>query len=177
MEVENVKIELLKSHPQNPRVGDVKAIAESIKTNGWWGTVVAQKTTNHVLAGNHRVLAAKSLDIKEIPVYWLDVDDDQALKILLADNKTSDLGGYNDKQLLNLLTNVFEGGELGGTGWDSEDLNNLTKMYNDLPDINTDPVTLQLNYSVLVICDDDQHQRETLETLTNQGFQVSASML
>jgi len=127
MEVENVKIELLKPHPQNPRVGDVKAIAESIKANGWWGTVVAQKTTNHVLAGNHRILAAKSLDIKEVPVYWVDVDDDQALKILLADNRTNDLATYNEQILADLLQEItFSTDEgLTGTGYEVGDLDDL----------------------------------------------------
>ena len=129
MEVENVKIELLKSHPQNPRVGDVEAIAESIKANGWWGTVVAQKTTNHVLAGNHRILAAKSLDIKEVPVYWVDVDDDQALKILLADNRTNDLATYDEQILADLLQeitfNTDEG--LTGTGYEVGDLDDLLR--------------------------------------------------
>ena len=129
MEVENVKIELLKSHPRNPRVGDVKAIAESITENGWWGTVVAQKSTNHVLAGNHRILAAKSLDIKEVPVYWVDVDDDQALKILLADNRTNDLATYNEQILADLLKQItFEDKEgLLGTGYEIENLDELLK--------------------------------------------------
>ena len=117
----------------------------------------------------------KKLD--EVPVMFIDCDDEKAVRILLADNKTSDLGGYNDEQLLDLLTNVSEAGELDGTGWNSEDVDKLLKMFNDLPELNTDPVDLQLNYSVLVSCDNDQHQRETLETLTSQGFQVSASML
>jgi len=127
MEVENVKIELLKSHPQNPRVGDVKAIAESITANGWWGTVVAQKSTNHVLAGNHRILAAKSLDIKEVPVYWVDVDDDQALKILLADNRTNDLATYDEQILADLLKEItFSTDEgLTGTGYEVGDLDAL----------------------------------------------------
>jgi ParB-like chromosome segregation protein Spo0J len=126
MEVENVKIELLKSHPQNPRVGDVKAIAESIKANGWWGTVVVQKTTNHVLAGNHRVVAAESLDIKEVPVYWVDVDDDQALKILLADNKTNDMATYDLGVLSDLLKDLSKDDLLLGSGYDSNDLELLT---------------------------------------------------
>tara|TARA_R110000824_G_scaffold83708_2_gene209418 strand:- start:1549 stop:2118 length:570 start_codon:yes stop_codon:yes gene_type:complete len=177
LELVSINENLIQPHPQNARVGDVGAIRRSIKANGFFGAIVVQRSTGHILVGNHRYKAAKAEKLDEVPVMFIDCDDEKAVRILLADNKTSDLGGYNDEQLLDLLTNVSEAGELDGTGWNSEDVDKLLKMFNDLPELNTDPVDLQLNYSVLVSCDNDQHQRETLETLTSQGFQVSASML
>ena len=91
MSVEMVDVSDLIKHPENPRVGDINAIAASIKANGWWGTIVAQKSTSYVLAGNHRLEAAVKLQMATVPVYWVDVDDQQAIKILLADNKTAEL--------------------------------------------------------------------------------------
>ena len=44
-EVETVNVNALVVHPANPRVGNIDAIKRSIETNGWWGTLVAQKTT------------------------------------------------------------------------------------------------------------------------------------
>ena len=84
-----VAVDKLINHPNNPRQGDIGAIAVSIQENGWFGSLVAQKSSGHVLAGNHRLQAARQLDIKEVPVHWIDVDDNQALKILLADNRTN----------------------------------------------------------------------------------------
>lgn len=54
-----VRLDRLATHPENPRQGDVAAIAASIETNGFYGAVVAQKSSGHVLAGNHRLLAAR----------------------------------------------------------------------------------------------------------------------
>src|SRR5262245_16196031 len=48
----------LRPHPQNPRTGDVAAIRASLDVNGWYGAIVAQRSTGFILAGNHRYKAA-----------------------------------------------------------------------------------------------------------------------
>lgn len=116
----------LNVHPDNPRQGDVGAIIQSIETNGWYGTLVAQVSTGNVLAGNHRLQAAIHCGLDRVPVHWVDVDDDTARRILIADNRTSDLASYDDNYLAELLTEVAttEAGLLG-TGWDGDDLDEL----------------------------------------------------
>ena len=57
--VEQVATGDLIPHPDNPRHGDVPAIVESIKANGWFGTIVAQRSTSHVLAGRPPRLARR----------------------------------------------------------------------------------------------------------------------
>ena len=110
-------------HPDNPRQGDIGAIIESIEANGWFGTLVAQCSTGHVLAGNHRLQAASHLDIDKVPVHWVDVDDEAALRILLADNRTSDLATNDDAVMAELLMALAKT-EIGlpGTGYDGDDL-------------------------------------------------------
>jgi ParB-like chromosome segregation protein Spo0J len=116
----------LKAHPDNPRQGDISAIAGSIQKNGWYGTIVAQRSTGYVLAGNHRLMAAKSIGMETVPVYWVDVDDEQANRILLADNRASDLATYDDSALADILANLVDT-DLGltGTGFDDADLEAL----------------------------------------------------
>lgn len=120
-----VKVDELLPHPQNPRRGDVDSIVESIRQNGWYGTVVAQRSTSYVLAGNHRLMAAKELDIDEVPVYWVDVDDATATRVLLADNRLNDRASYDTTELVSLLTQVRDDDTLLGTGWDASDLADL----------------------------------------------------
>lgn len=118
-----VRLDRLATHPENPRQGDVAAIAASIETNGFYGAVVAQKSSGHVLAGNHRLLAARERGDKTLPVIWIDVDDDRARRILLADNRTSDIGVYDDQTLLDLLVELSEtDAHLEGTGYTTDDL-------------------------------------------------------
>ena len=112
----------LKHHPRNPRRGDVDRIAESMDVNGVFGALVVQRSTCHVLAGNHRLKAARKLGIETLPVTWVDVDDATAHRILLADNRTSDLGSYDDTQLAELLQALDNDGGLLGTGYTGDDL-------------------------------------------------------
>lgn len=124
---EIVPIARLKQHPRNPRKGNVDAIAESIEHNGFYGAVVAQRSTGYVLAGNHRLKAAGAKRGATVPVVWVDVDDERALRILLADNRTNDLAGYDDGELVKLLGELPT---LDGTGYDQAALDELMARVN-----------------------------------------------
>jgi hypothetical protein len=119
-----VPIDTLKPHPDNARVGNVDAIVESIRAHGFYGTVIVRKSTGHVLAGFHRWQAAKQVGLTEIPVTYVDVDAKTAKRILLADNRTSDLAGYDNESLAKLLGSI---GSLDGTGWTDVDLDALLR--------------------------------------------------
>jgi ParB-like chromosome segregation protein Spo0J len=128
---ELVELDKLKPHPKNPRQGDVGAIHGSIEANGFYGSVIAQKSTGHIIAGNHRYLAAKHANAEAIPVTWVDVSDEEAVRILLADNRTNDLASYNDDALAELLQDLMEQtGSLDGTGFDGDALDDLLALLN-----------------------------------------------
>lgn len=91
-EYEMVPIDAIEPHPQNVNQGDVEAIVESIRHNRFYGAVTVQKSSNRIIAGKHRWLAAKKCGLNAVPVIWADVDDEEALRIMLADNRTTRLG-------------------------------------------------------------------------------------
>lgn len=117
-----VAVDSIKPHPSNPRRGNVDAITDSIRTNGFRGALLVQKRTKHILAGNHRWQAAQVLGMTEVPVVWVDVSDKEAKRILLADNRTADLGEY-DHEMLGQLLSTFD--VLTGTGYSTDDLDDL----------------------------------------------------
>lgn len=119
-EIKDTPIGDLTTHPRNPRRGNLESIGSSIASNGFYGTIVAQKSTGYVLAGNHRLMAARKAGAKSLPVAWVDVDDDRALRILLVDNKTSD-DSENDSAVLRQLLDEISDTSLGldGTGFDA----------------------------------------------------------
>jgi len=128
---EAVSLDKLTEHPSNPRRGDVQVIADSIDANGFYGAVVAQRSTGFVVAGNHRLKAAREKGLDTVPVVWLDVDDDRAKRILLVDNRSSDLAGYDDPELAALLTSLAGGPDaLRGTGFADEDLADVLARLN-----------------------------------------------
>lgn len=79
-------IEKVRPHPENPNNGDDEEIAVSIEVNGMYRPVEAQTSTGHILAGNTTYAACLLLESAVIPVIWLDVDDETAVRILLGDN-------------------------------------------------------------------------------------------
>ena len=122
---ELVSIDKLSPHPLNPRLGKVDAVLQSIKANGFYGALVVQRSTGFILAGNHRFKAALQEGLQELPVIWVEVDDAKARKILIADNRTSDLGTYDNDLLAELLGDLAATEQLTGTGYDQIDLDVL----------------------------------------------------
>lgn len=133
-------LDTVRPHPRNPRQGDTGAIHESIEANGFYGAIIAQKSTGFILAGNHRWQAAQQSGATEIPVTWVDVDDDHALRILLADNRTNDLASYDDEALAEILREIHaEHGNLIGTGYDGDDLDQLLEDLGEAPEPGATP--------------------------------------
>lgn len=126
---ELVPLDRLKHYPRNVNEGDVGAISESIEDNGLYGAVLAQRSTGYVLKGNHTLQAARqkhreALLKKEhsagvIPCLWVDVTDEEARRIVLADNQTARRGRWDEMGLLAELEDIHaSSGTLAGTGFD-----------------------------------------------------------
>lgn len=124
---EDTNVDQLRAHPKNPNQGDVGAIVESIHENGFYGVIVAQRSTGMILAGEHRWRAAREAGLFRVPVMWLDCDDEDALRVLLADNRTSELGVRDPAALHELLRSLIDTPSgLDGTGYDADFLDELT---------------------------------------------------
>lgn len=126
VKAESVEIDSLVPYPGNARRGNIEAIADSLRTHGQYRPVVAHTQSRQILAGNHTVEAARTLGWAKIAVTWFDGTDEQARKVVLADNRTSDLAMYNDEALLRLLEELPA---LDGTGFDVSDLDRLDGLY------------------------------------------------
>jgi hypothetical protein len=115
----------LTPHPRNPNNGDIGAIHTSITTNGWYGAVIVQKSSGHIIAGHHRVIAARHAGATRVPIIELDCDDDTALRIMLADNRTAALATTDDDALGSILRDLLDTSGIQGTGYDADDLDDL----------------------------------------------------
>ena len=126
MQVETIPLAELSPHPDNPRNGDVEAIADSLRANGQYAPLIAA-ADGTVLVGNHRYAAMLELGWADAQVVRLPVDafDEQAIRIMLADNRTSDRANYDNGVLLELLNRMDSATSLYGTGFDSGDLEKL----------------------------------------------------
>lgn len=128
---EVVPIDRIEPHPDNPRQGDLETIGESIEENGFFGACVVwwrgKRKKGWILVGNHRWKSFVEKGAAEIPVLWVECDEERAKKILLSDNRSSDRGSYDVKALTDLLVELkgADGQNLKGTGYDSTALDSL----------------------------------------------------
>lgn len=124
---ETVSIDAITAHPANPRRGDLDAITDSITAHGFFGACVVQRSSGHILIGNHRWLAARAAGETSVPVLYVDVDDEVARRIMVADNRTAELASW-DMAALHAVLSELSGTEdgLGGIGFTEDDLAALT---------------------------------------------------
>lgn len=177
----------LRTYHRNPRKGDVNAILGSLQVSGQYKPLVVNKGThtgrpNEVLAGNHTLMALRELAEAEPHkeqwrnplVHMVDVDDQQADRIVAVDNRSADLGSYDQEILAELLSSMET---LDGTGYTDEDLAKLlggkvTDPTEGDADTNDDPRT----FGVVVECETEAQQVSLLESLEAEGFNVRALM-
>ena len=117
-DVETVSVHEIQTHPLNPREGDIGAIIDSLSTMGQYRPIVVNRPTKHCVSGNHTLQAAVQLGWEKIAVHWIDVDDVEEIKILIVDNRTSDLATYDSGDLNKLLTST----STKGTGFSREEV-------------------------------------------------------
>jgi site-specific DNA-methyltransferase (adenine-specific) len=109
-------------HPNNPRRGDVDAVAASLARFGQQKPIVVQASTGFVVAGNHLLKAARALGWSEIAANVEELADATAIAFMLADNRTADLGGYDDSLLAAILAEQEAAANLAATGYDADDV-------------------------------------------------------
>src|ERR1044071_3176660 len=81
-----VEMDSLTPFEDNPRRGQVAAIAACLAGYGQHKPLVVQSSTRKILAGNHTYLAARHLGWERIAAALVDVDDTDAKRILAFDN-------------------------------------------------------------------------------------------
>jgi DNA modification methylase len=122
-------------HPANPRLGDIESIGESMAENGFFGAIVVQESTGYILIGNHRWIVARDSGFAELPALIIDVDDDRAKRIMLADNETANGARWSPAALTELLGGLMTTeAELAGTGFDAVKYARLLGRWSGNPD-------------------------------------------
>lgn len=126
----------------NPRRGNVEAVKKSLQQFGQRKPIVA-KRDGEVIAGNHTLQAITELGWPTVAVVYVDDDQATARAFALADNRTSDLGSYDDELLATMLQETLKGGLdlLTATGYQADDVERLLEQINGRPkvDIIADP--------------------------------------
>ena len=123
--IERMPLAELHPDPTNARLHDQRnldVIKASLKEHGQYAPLLVQKSSGRVLKGNGTYLAMRQLGWTTCEVFRIDVDDLQATRIALVDNRSAELATWDDATLVALLK---QAGDLDSLGWDEDEFDEL----------------------------------------------------
>lgn len=190
-----VRLDELQADPDNPKDHDLGALHGSLDVHGYVEPVIRDGRTGRLVAGHGRTetLAQKMAEgqsppegvrvdgdgVWMVPVVdgWQSRSDADARRLLLALNRTTELGGWHDDALAGLLERLAEDeGGLAGSGFDGDDLDELRARLNGPLATDDQSGMLSDQYAVYVECETDSQQRELLDRLSAEGYTCRALM-
>src|SRR6266478_6479247 len=139
------RIDTLRLDPSNPRRHSKKQIgqiAESIKLFGFIVPILINRD-GKIIAGHGRVLAARMLDITEVPTLRLDhLTPAQASAFMIADNRLTEIATWDDRLLAQQFRDLSLSGldfSLEVTGFDMGEIDLRINSLEDKPAQDADP--------------------------------------
>jgi len=130
MEIVNVAIKDLKPNEKNPRritKREMQNLMRSIKEFGFVDPIIVNKNKaryNIIVGGHQRVEAAKKMKMTDVPVTYIDMNEEKEQLLNIALNEIS--GEWDDDKLLELLKELEERGvDLTLTGFDEPILDEI----------------------------------------------------
>jgi ParB-like chromosome segregation protein Spo0J len=147
--------------PGNARRGDMDKLKMSLTLNTQYRELVVQKSTGQIMAGNQTHRAAVELGWDMIAVAYRDVSDEEALAIVLMDNKAADDNTYDDTELYELLLLAGDMGiNLEATGFDDADVAILAQVTGALG-VDAADFLADIDIDEIVVLDDNAQMPDT----------------
>lgn len=183
---------LARPAPRNPKNHDEAGIRASVTRHGFVEAPTIDERTGRLVAGHGRLgdLAARKaageeppegIDVDEggewlVPTQrgWASRSDRDAEAYVVAANKLTESGGWDDELLAQMLGDYREDvGWLAGTGYSETEVVSFLASTGSLPDEDFAPDQSDLltrQQSVVVDCKDDADQQRLIERLTAEGY-------
>lgn len=114
-DVQLVDIDSVRPWPGNPRRGDVDKLRAMYREFGQQRTIIVQRSSGLIIAGNHWWQAMKAEGAAAILVGFCPVNDLTAQRIAVADNQSHEVGTYDSHDLDVWLRNLWAQGGLDET--------------------------------------------------------------
>ncbi len=128
--VEQVDIGLLRPDPANPRkisAAELEALTRSLQEFGFVQPLVALRSDHTVVGGHQRLVAARKLGMRQVPVVYVDLPLEQGRLLNLALNKIS--GSWEDELLARVVADLslLETVDLSLAGFSEDELEKLLR--------------------------------------------------
>lgn len=125
LKIEYINIEELIPYINNPRNNEnaVDAVADSIVEFGFKNPIIVDKD-NIIIAGHTRLLAARKLEMTEVPIIRAeDLTEQQVKAFRIADNRTAEFSEWDEELLALELSDI---GDIF-TGFSLEEINGMSE--------------------------------------------------
>jgi ParB-like chromosome segregation protein Spo0J len=119
---------------KNPRFNDgaVDKIAQSIQKFGFATPIVARSQDKRVISGHTRLKAAKLLNLDKVPVRLIELSEEEADALALADNRLGEIASWDDGLLSEILEDLKNNSfELDSIGFSEQELDQLLGEWED----------------------------------------------
>jgi hypothetical protein len=179
--IDYLPLAALKENPRNPRTHDVSLIGASVDRFGYLEPIVRDERTGLIVSGHGRTRVLREMRergdtppegcraapdggdwLVPVVVGWASRTDNEAAAALIALNRTTELGGWVDDTLLELLDELDATGDdgLAGVGFSDEDR-----------------AVLQRLRDATGVFDDDYDVDEALDELGNDNLEAFKKVL
>ena len=124
--VQEINLDLLRPYEKNAKIHSeeqVNMIADSIKEFGFLSPCLVDKDYN-IIAGHGRVMAAKKIGMDKVPCLFIEgLTESQRRAYILADNKLTEMGSWDEELISDELTSLKEAGfDIDLTGFNIDDI-------------------------------------------------------
>jgi len=194
-QIEYTPIDQLTGAPNNPKQHRTDLVQRSISRFGYVAPAIIDERTGRLVVGHGRTEALLALrdqgdsppeGVRQaddgtwlVPVLrgWSSRSDEEAAAYLIADNRHTELGGWDNDALAKLLDDIGDPDLVDLTGWDLEELAGLLDTDEEMPDEgDADSEPTDMVWGVAVTCRNEREQTDLLQRLTDEGYQVRALM-
>ncbi|MGW2156579.1 hypothetical protein [Nonomuraea sp. NPDC001699] len=198
--IEHMRLHAIPRAVRNPKEHDLPGIRASIEA---FGAVVAgepDERTGRLVVGHGRLQVLEEMAAEqESPPEGILLDDDGAWLVpivrgwssrsdagaeayLIANNRSSEKGGWEERMLAEVLADVRDAAPdlLAATGYTADDLTRMVaaddhRPEEELPEPgDADEDVRPEVWGIIVTCDNEDEQTRLLESLADEGRQVRA---
>jgi len=179
MQIEQLRVGDLIPYVNNSRTHSdeqVMQVASSIKEFGFTNPILIDDDGG-IIAGHGRLLAAKKLDIDEVPCIRLGhLSEAQRKAYVIADNKLALNSGWdNDLLKIELMQLDSIDFDLNLTGFDLSELANIFDPVTE--EIELKEQTYSETFNIIIECDDEQNQESIYNELQEKGYKCQVQSL
>lgn len=177
LSIEYRAVDDLIEYARNSRTHSEEQIAQivrSIKRYGWTNPVLIDEQGT-IIAGHGRVMAARRLEIEEVPTITLrGLNEQQRREYVIADNRIPLNAGWNEAMLSQEIRELAEqaGADLMALGFSSKELNKLCADEGQL-DASTTHVVGGDRHLLMIEFATEKEAQTAFDELQARGFAVS----